>query len=146
MRYFFLIPLLFFLGCEEKYKYVTLDSNLTFETLESPQVLKKRFQEYWEYRSQNNFQASYEYELPYLKLLKNKQAYQSFFSNNKYSNISLKKVSSGNNQEADIALLWIKKYNVNGETSQYQDKWVYIDNNWYHYYHASILPPAPRLY
>lgn len=137
--------IVFIFGCNDKYAdYVTTDQNLTIEesVLESENLLE-RYKEYWYYFGKGDYDNSYEYELPYLNFLKSLEWYKEFHqANQKNYRVTLLSVTVEKNN-ANIVYMR-SRFTTPTHGYELSDKWLRINNKWYHYYSQSILPPAPK--
>jgi len=98
--------------------------------------LKKRFVEYWNNRAHKQFYKTYDLELPYLKYLYSKDWYEDYFSNApRIKKISIKRVNCKDNICKIGMVLKIYKNSV-----YYTDKWIKVDNVWYHRFNDNALP------
>jgi hypothetical protein len=107
-------------------KNISIDNNL-----------KSRFIQYWNFRGNLIFSKSYNFEMPYLKYLYTKTWYKNFFKNApKIKKISIINIDCKNQ---------ICKINFNAKIRKigyiyYSDKWIKIDNTWYHRFNDNPLP------
>jgi hypothetical protein len=128
----------------DTYVYVSMDNNITVsKDIVKYEELKRRFSEYWEAASLNDFNTTYEYELPYLNFLKSLDWYIDFKQGSKkhYKVLTLDvKTEFG---DSDIAIITMK-VELNNFTRKIADKWVLVNGIWYHYYSQSLLPPPPK--
>jgi hypothetical protein len=98
--------------------------------------LKNRFVEYWSYRAKKRFYKTYGFEMPYLRYLYSQDWYEDYFSTApRIKKISIKKIDCKNDIcKIGIILYFGKNY------SYYTDKWVKVDNIWYHRFNDRPLP------
>lgn len=138
---FFSVILLIFTGCEKKYKYSTLDQNLTFASDEA-RKLSKIHQKYWEMYSQKKFSNTYPYELAYMRFLHSLEWYKLFLASNKanYTVIQEKIVIDGNS-----AVVKTKHIYDNNKTAVFYDPWYNVNGTWQHEFKDSILPDASSM-
>lgn len=130
------ILLLSFAGCEKKYRYATLDTNLS--ATPASEELLERVREYWEYRSLFDYGHARSFELPYLNFIKDENWYLQFHAHDrKKYRIVLKQVR----MHGDEAKVRIHIYLPHTDYG-FNDSWYLVNGTWYHYYHPSILPPA----
>ena len=98
--------------------------------------LKKRFVNYWNYRAHKEFSKAYNFEMPYLRYIHPKEEYEDFFANApRIKKISVKKIECKGNVCYVGMVLKIYKNEV-----FYKDKWIKVDNTWYHRYRDRALP------
>lgn len=98
--------------------------------------LKNRFVDYWNYRAHKEFDKTYNYEMPYLKYLHSKEEYEDYFEDApRIKKIIVKNINCKNNI-CYISLL-LKIYH---NYVFFKDKWVKVDNIWYHRYNDMLLP------
>jgi len=110
------------------------------ETLKLPKDLKVRILNYWENRSKKNFEATYQIELPYLKYLHTKEWYEKFFQDaTLFSKVKIKKITQCDENICTVGLLLNPKFSPETNIFLY-DKWIKVDNLWYHKYVDSALP------
>lgn len=101
-----------------------------------PSNLKNRFISYWSFRANKEFYKTYKFELPYLKYIHPKEEYEDFFADApRIKRISIKNISCKNNICYIGMVLSIYKNKV-----YYKDKWIKVDNVWYHRFKDSALP------
>jgi sarcosine oxidase delta subunit len=126
-------------GCDaKKESVVTLSADLSIDD-----DLLERYGEYWTYMSKNDYDRSYEYELPYLNFLKSKEWYKEFQYGGK---IDFKvKILSISEDKDDKDVVFVRA-NYRGKylDSNITEKWINIKGTWYHYYSQSLLPSLPK--
>ena len=136
-----MILLFFISGCNERLqtrKYASIDENLIVLNKEEI-ALANRFIEYWDYRSQHQFDKSYHYEFPYYCFITPISKYigESKTNNKAFNNIIL----SINYENLDQTIAWIeRKYIKNNFSSIKKDKWIYVNGSWFHQYTSSAFP------
>lgn len=139
MQYFFVFVFIFVLGCSQNYnKYVNVDSNITIDS-----DLKKRYLEYWLYKSEHNFEEAYKYELPYLNFVKNLEWYKEFNAESKkHFATNLLKIDI-NKKDTDIVYIR-SNFKAKYLDSNVTEKWIKVNGTWFHYYSQSLLPELPQ--
>ena len=102
--------------------------------------LKKEITKYWTDRGEEEFKKTYSQELPYLQYIHSKDWYRRFFKNAPdISVIKIKNIKNSNDNSYIFGILLYFKYNPKSPTFLY-DKWLKIDNKWYHKYNDNPLP------
>lgn len=136
-RFFVFFTLILFLGCSQpSSQYVSLDANLTLHS-EKEEALAERFVTYWDARSTNNYKKSYALELPSYRFLASlEQHIVKLPIHKKVPHVTLH----------SIELIDLKR-NIAAVTSLHNqhkavEKWIYIDNKWYHRYYRPDFPEA----
>ena len=98
--------------------------------------LKERFVNYWNYRAHKEFSKAYNFEMPYLRYIHSKEEYEDFFANApRIKKISVKRIDCKDNFciiGMDISIYKKTFYKI--------DKWIKVDNTWYHRYDDRVLP------
>lgn len=126
-------------GCSHSmnYQFATIDSSLVLKE-DKLKHLSKRHQEFWEYFSSKNFDKSYTYELPHLQFLKSLDWYKEFNTPNiqgyKVIQLSIEEV------EKDKAIVKYRYEKKGHQSLLIDDRWVFVDGEWYHYFEFSKLP------
>lgn len=129
------------LGCEKKYAYVEVDKNVTAAD-EKTEALLSRFKDYWEYRSKNESEDSYAYELPYLNFIKDRQWYVRFHTGDRKAyKVTVLKIKYDPRESAHVEIL--TNIDLTHTSYSFWDQWYYVNGTWYHKYIQSILPPEP---
>lgn len=134
-----LVVTLFISGCSPfvNYQFTTVDSSLVLKE-DKLKHLSKRHQEFWEYFSSKDFEKSYTYELPHLQFLKSLDWYQEFNAPNlkgyKITQLSIEEV------EKDKAIVKYRYEKTGHQSLIIDDRWVFVDGEWYHYFEFSKLP------
>lgn len=129
---------IFFLGgCASSYQFASKTPSLQLKD-ESLKALSARDLTYWEHFSQKEFDASYAYELPHLRYLKPLEWYKNFNAPNKQHYTM---------EQYDITLVdahraIVKHYykDKEGNHLEMEDRWVLVQNEWFHYFEFSKLP------
>ena len=143
MRYLFLstiyLVVLFFQGCLEKQSSLAKTANS--HDIGKEKQLVQRFQNYWQHRSSCEIEKAFYYELPYQQYLLGLQEYLSQMDR-RYcdAKVSLEKIEF-NKENPNIAIIVRKVKLKNGHQYLAKDKWIYVDNQWYHKFYQTIFPP-----
>jgi len=134
-----ILSLFLFSGCSLSYQYAFMDPQLKIEE-ESLKKLAQRDLLFWEYYSNKDFEKSYALELPHLRFLKSLEWYKTFNEpNRKGYKITLLSIKSIDDNKAIIQ----NKYEDSEENSLIlEDRWVLVDEEWYHYFEFSRLPTS----
>ena len=141
IKVYLIVVLILFSGCEKKYEHVIMDINSTSTVV--PHKLAKRYKEYWENFSDNKFDKTYKIELPYLQFIKNISWYKNFRGTST-GNFSIEGVAA---KKIDDNIIHIRtKIISNGQEEKFYDRWIFVNNVWYHYYYPSLLPPDIKEY
>lgn len=98
--------------------------------------LKNRFVNYWNYRAHKEFYKTYKFELPYLKYIHPKEEYEDFFNDAP----RIKKVMVKHLECKDNICYVGMVLKIGREYVYYKDKWIKVDNIWYHRFKDSALP------
>ena len=135
-----LFPIIFLInGCSLKIphspnvsysKHVKIDSRKT-------KLLVKRFIEYWDSRIKGDAQKAWKYELPYQRYMMNFDLYKRLIGMYKNAKIELSAISFRDKNTAIIE----RKISVHKKIWKKKDKWIYVQDNWYHKFYQSIFPP-----
>jgi hypothetical protein len=128
---------LFFGGCVSSYQFAFKDPSLQLKD-ESLKALSQRDLSYWEHMSQKEFDASYDYELPYLRYLKSLEWYKNFnATNNQKFTIKQYDITLVDSHRAIIKHYY---HGSDGHSLNLEDRWVLVQNEWFHYFELSKLP------
>lgn len=133
-----------FFGCESKYTNVSLDQNISIdENVTLVSNLEERYLQYWEAFSKGEYEKSYAYELPYLNYLKSLQWYKEFHRTRRTDyKVKLLSIDIADN---DSNIAYLKSEFISPRnTITLLDKWIKVENSWYHYYKQTILPEPPK--
>ncbi len=114
-------------------------AQITFNnSLLIPSSLKEKFISYWQARANKEFYKTFNYEMPYLRYLYSKDWYEDFFSSSpRFKSIYVKNFECKGNI-CFFTLLLKPKYSK--DTIFYKDKWVKVDNTYYHRFNDLLLP------
>lgn len=131
----------FFTGCVSSYQYASVSPTFKTEStaLES---LKERNLLFWEYFSNKEFDKSYELELPHLRFQKSLAWYKGFYEpNRKGYKITLISIDPIDEYRAIVKNLY-----EDSEENRFvmEDRWVLVNEKWYHYFEFSKLPSADK--
>ena len=102
--------------------------------------LENRISDYWGKRAENDFKSTYSIELPYLNYIHSRKWYKKCFHNAAtFSNVDIIKVFKC---DSEICTLGLELTDEDTTDSKIfiKDKWINIDNTWYHRYDDSPLP------
>ena len=137
---FFLISLItiLFFGCATKIENVTVKPEAVQSTnIIALEELIKRYRHYWHYFSKNDWEKTYEYELPYQKFFFPYSRYLRFYSTAKKGfKVTLLKIKKKNDD-----IVYIKSRYQDKKTSyRFDDKWVRVNGVWYHKFYNSTFP------
>jgi len=142
MKSMLLLAILFaFLGCSSSYTYV---SKLPSAETKKPilQQLSDRHLKFWELFSEKRFDDTYTIELPHLQFQKSLEWYHDFYStNNKgytVSQVAIKEVDDNR------AIVITRSQTKGGLITEFEDRWVLVDQKWYHYFEFSKLPSPDK--
>lgn len=131
---FCFLIILFLQGCE-KYKFASIDANISDDI---PSDLKKRYLNYWESKSKNDYKVTFTLELPYENYLKPLEEYISFQTATK----TKYKIKALNIKKPFIDTFIItSEIDFGYKKTLQNDKWIEVNGIWYHYYYPNILPP-----
>ncbi len=135
MRTFiFSLITLFFLGCEQKFEFTNIDTNISLD--KKDEKLSKRHLEYWEYRSKKDAPSSYMYEMPYQRFIRSLQWYKMFHEGGReHFTITQKHISIHNSKALIESQFKYKK-----STYTFKDPWFFVNGQWYHQFETSKLP------
>ncbi len=141
-----LLLVIFMIGCSKEsktYQYVTVSNDLLKSATQPKEhTFIERFSDYWEANSLNDFEAAYAYELPYLNFLKSLDWYLDFKKTAKRRyNITLLEITP-DSKDDDIIYARVHFDGKNLDVNL-TEKWIFINDIWYHSYSQSILPPKP---
>lgn len=139
MKHLFLslATLLVLSGCGISYQYASFDPNLKIEN-DLSSSLKEKNVRYWEYSSKKEFDKTYEMELPHLRFQKSLEWYKSFNAGNRQGyKVTLLSI----NVIDDTRAITQNRYEDDeGNSHVFEDRWVFVENEWYHYFEFSKLP------
>jgi len=140
IKYVFIIfALLAFFGCEskvEKYEYKDVNISLT-PSSKKEALLVQRFAQYWHKRLNGDYNSSYDFELPSQRYLVSLKEYKNVLGLYKGSKADLVHISY---PHPDIAIV-TRKMRIKNKAFTRLDKWLFIDDNWYHKFYQTALPP-----
>ena len=124
---FSLLSSLLFATIVEIPSEIHLDSDLT-----------KSFQKYWKNRGEREFDKTYDQELPYLQYIHSRKWYKDFFIDApKFRKVLIKKVHSCTQ---NVCILGILLFKDTSSPIYLYDKWIRVNDKWYHRYSDSYLP------
>lgn len=142
MKYFLVLltTLFFFSGCVS-YKYASVSPVFKAEDGKA-ESLKERNLLFWEYFSNKEFDKSYELELPHLRFQKSLIWYQAFYApNRKNYKITLMDIETIDEHRAIVKNLYEDNA---GNSFTMEDRWVFVDGKWYHFFEFSKLPSVDK--
>ena len=141
MRYvIFLSIMLFIAGCSVKTPKPT--KNISYEQNYKKReylLLLERFIQYWQNRVDGKIEDAWKYELPYQKYVTGFKQYKSLIGSYKGYHIQLIEIKQ---VAPNVVIVTRKVYKTdpNNATTKY-DKWIKIDNTWYHKFYQNVFPP-----
>lgn len=138
MRFTLLLVItLFFIACENKYTYSEIDDNLTIKDKHLKE-LSMRFLSYWDLKSQGKYKETFNYELAYQRYIKPIDEYEQFHKGNRtFFHVKLVSIDL---IDKNTAMLTKTMTMDNGKIYTEVEKWLYIDNEWWHKVRLSKLP------
>ncbi len=123
-------------ACEKKYTYIDKDEKFN-PTSDKEKLLSSRQLEYLEAYTSQDFEKAFLYEIPYEQFLHPVEWYKQFNKNNvkEYHSRQLYFTKIDENT-MDI------RTNYKSKTTDftYNDRWFYVNGNWYHEMKTTLLP------
>ena len=139
----FLVIMMWSIGCSQKTTFVKIDPKYQVKSSHLKQ-LERRYKEYWNSFSQKRFKKSYYYELPHQRFIYSLQWYQDFNKpNDQNYTIILKSIKLKNDYEAHIKSQYVSSDNKT--SSNFIDKWYFVNGKWYHLMKTSRFDLAKTL-
>ena len=132
-----------FMGCSERVpqsKFVSIDQNVTFDS-EKSQKLRNRFIAYWDARSRHEFDKSYEFELPYIRFLKDEDTYKSELSVT-FKGYETVMTKLEFDDKAQSRATVYRKYIKDDVELRMKTRWYYVNGRWYRAYDFSLFPKS----
>jgi hypothetical protein len=127
--------ILFITGCTPEIQNVTVDFDLN-KTTQLEKKLIQRYKTYWYYFSNNDWDKTYDFELPYQRFFFPIERYKHHFTTAKKDfNIKLISINRKN-----INISYLKSEFIKDKLKyQFDDKWVNVNGTWYHKFHSNTF-------
>ncbi len=129
--------LMIFIGCANSppsYKEIEIKYK---PANERERELIDSFAHYWHLRIKGDMKRAFSYELPYQKYVDGWTGYEEKVKPlNKNLKIELKDI---NFTSSNVGIV-TKIVKIKNRRLLQKDRWIYIDDRWYHKYHQNILP------